>query len=134
MPTAHPSFWLRLLKLSLVVGAAYDLIFAAQIAFFPELATRWLGLLPPQEPYFLWLIAVFLVMLAGFYLAAAYDPSSYSFNILVAIGGRGLGALALFAASADRPDLWGLQPLAAADLCFAIAHALCWWPIRKTFA
>lgn len=130
---ANPSFRLRLLKISLVAGALYDLIFAAMMVGAPGLATRFLDLAPPQERYFLWLIAVFLTMLALFYLAAAYDPSSYGFNILIAIFGRLLGAAALYAGSIGRPDLWGLVPLAAADLGFGVAHAALWLPIRKTF-
>lgn len=130
---SRPSLWLGLLKLVLVAGAVYDLIFAAMMVLAPELATRLLELQPPNERYFLGLIAVFLVMLAAFYLVAAYDPSSYGFNVRIAIVGRLLGAVALYTASLGRPDLWGLVPLAAADLAFSLATLVCWWPIRKTF-
>jgi hypothetical protein len=134
MPFANPSRLLRWLKVSLVAGALYDLAFAAQIVLMPELATRLLGLQPPAEAYFLWLIAIFLGMLGGIYLLAAYDPSAYSGNILIAIAGRWLGAAMFLYASLDRPDLWGLQPLAAADFAFGLAHAALWLPIRKAFA
>ena len=91
--------FLRLLKLSLRAGAAYDLIFALAMVAFPALAAELLGLRLPGDPYYLWLIAVFLVMLAGVYLLAAYDPRAYWGNIVVGIGGRTLGFFALLAAA-----------------------------------
>lgn len=124
------SRYLRLLQVSLVVGALYDLVFAALMVLAPEVPQRMLGLTPPADAYYLWLIAVFLTMLALFYLLAAYDPVAYEGNIQVAIVGRTLGALALFAGTFGRPDLWGLYPLAAGDLFFALAHTAFYLPLR----
>lgn len=122
---------LKWLKIGLVVGAIYDFVFAAMMLFAPWMATRLLELEPPEEPYFLWLIAVFLGMLGCFYLLAAYDPEAYRGNVDVAVLGRFAGFVALFAGAWGRPELWGLYPLAFADLFFSLFHAICWLPIRR---
>lgn len=118
------------LQASLVIGAVYDLFFAGLMVLAPELPQRLLSLSPPEPRYFLWLIAVFLTMLAAFYLFAAYDPVAYEGNILVAIAGRGLGALAMGLAAWQDPSLWGLYVLAGGDLVFALAHAAFYLPVR----
>lgn len=122
---------LRLLRISLVAGALYDLVFAATMVVAPELPERLLDLPQPGEPFYLWLIATFLTMLAGFYLFAAFDPISYWGNIVLAIVGRTCGALVLGLAAWSDPALAGLVPLAVADLLFAVLHAVFWWPIRN---
>ena len=122
--------WLRLLRMSLVAGAVYDLGFAACMAWAPGLPAAWLGLPLPGERFYLWIMAVFLTMLAALYLKAAEDPRRYSAVIAVAIGGRLLGAAAFVLAALDRPDLAGLYPLAAADALFAGLPTLFWWPQR----
>ncbi len=119
-------FWLQA---SLVAGALYDLFFAGLLVLAPELPQRLLELEPPADPY-LWLIAVFLVMLAFFYLYAAYDPVSYEGNVLVAIGGRALGAAVMGFVAWRAPELWGFYALAAGDLVFAVAHAALYLPLR----
>lgn len=121
---------LRALRASLVVGALYDLGFAAVMVVAPRLPERLFGLPQPGEAFYLWLIATFLTMLAAFYLFAAFDPVSYQGNIVVAIAGRTMGAFAMGLAAWLDPALGGLVPLAAADLLFAVVHAACWWPIR----
>lgn len=112
-----------------MAGALYDLFFAALMVLAPELPERLLGLVPPADPY-LWLIAVLLSMLAFFYLYAAYDPVSYEGNVLVAIGGRALGAAVMGFAAYRDPALWGFAVLAAGDLAFALAHTAFYLPIR----
>jgi hypothetical protein len=76
-------------------------------------------------------MAVFLLMLAALYLAAAYDPRRYSAIIAVAIGGRALGAAVFATAALTGSGLGGLVPLAVADLAFSVLHAAAWWPIRS---
>ncbi|MEO1087595.1 MAG: hypothetical protein AAFY88_25445 [Acidobacteriota bacterium] len=90
MPSETPrhAFNLRWLKISLVAGAIYDLIFAAVMVAAPELPEKLLQVRPPGDAFYLWLIAVFLTMLAAFYFFAAYDPRAYSGNIRVRHGGR----------------------------------------------
>ena len=119
------------MKLSLIAGAVYDLLFALAMLAFPAFAAGLLGLRLPGDPYYLWLIAVFLMMLAGFYLLAAYDPRAYSGNIVVGIVGRALGFIAIITAAITDPTLPGLYLLAFADLSFAVLHLVFWWPIRR---
>ncbi len=129
--TSQRFLFLRLLSLSLFLGALYDLSFAALMVLAPQLPAKILHLPLPGEAFYLWLMAIFLFMLAGLYILAARDPRRYSAVILVAIGGRLLGAAAFAAAAYRNPDLGGLYPLAAADLLFAVAHASFWGPIRS---
>lgn len=123
--------WLSLLRGSLVAGALYDLVFAALMLLAPGLPERLLGIPQPGEAFYLWLMAVFLTMLAGFYLLAAYDPVAYRGNIVIGIVGRLAGAVVLGLGALSDPMLGGLWLLAAGDLTFAIFHAICWWPIRR---
>ena len=122
---------LRLLRGSLVLGALYDLGFAALMVLAPDLPARLLALPLPNEDFYLWLMAIFLSMLASLYLAAARDPRRYSAVIAVAIAGRTLGGLAFLLASRGRPELQGLIPLAAADFAFALGHLAFWIPLRR---
>lgn len=118
--------YLRLLRASLLLGAAYDLGFAALMVLAPELPARTFGLPLPGEPFYLWLMAVLLTMLAALYLQAARDPRRYSAVVVVAAAGRCLGALAFAAAAHGRPALAGLWILAGADLAFGVAHGVLW--------
>ncbi len=121
---------LRLLTLSLLCGAAYDLFFAALMVLAPDVPVRLFHLPLPGETFYLWLMATFLLMLAACYLLAAQDPRRYSGIIAIAIAGRWLGALAFTVAAWQNPDLVGLYPLAAADFLIGAAHAVCWVPLR----
>lgn len=122
---------LRLLKASLIAGAVYDLVFALLMVVAPDLPERLLELPQPGETFYLWIMATFLCMIAGFYLYAAYDPVSYAGNIRIAIVGRFVGAAAFVVCALRRPDLWGLYPLAAADFAFGLVHALFWRRVRS---
>lgn len=121
---------LRLLRFSLVAGAVYDAAYALVMVAAADLPARWLSLPKPGEDFYLWLIAVFLLMLAGFYLLAAYDPLAYRGNIDIAIVGRLAGGVVFLLAASGRPELAGLYVLAAGDLFFAVVHAALWLPIR----
>jgi hypothetical protein len=126
--------FLALLRGSLVLGALYDLSFAVLMVAAPELPARWLGLpLPPlpRGAFWLWVMAVLLAMLACMYYLAARDTRRYSGLVVIAIGGRIAGGLAMALAALRGPDLAGLWPLAFADLGFGLAHALFWWPLRS---
>lgn len=123
----HPSP----LRLSLVLGAAYDAGFALLMIAAPRPTARLLRLpLPPlpQGAFYLWIMAVLLLMLAALYLLAARDLGRNGGIVAVAAAGRLVGGLALLAAAAGHPGLAGLYPLAAADLAFGLAHAACWGP------
>lgn len=95
----------------------------------PSLPARILELPLPAAPFYLWVMAILLSMLAAIYLLAAWDPICYRGAIVVAIIGRLLGALAL-GIGAIRLGLPGLWPLALADFGFGAAHAAGWLPIR----
>ncbi len=130
---AHRFRLLTLLRAGLVAGAIYDLFFALLMTLAPAVPARWFALpLPPlpEGRFYLWLLAILLTMLALLYLAAAHDPRRYAAVLAVAILGRTLGAVALFAAY-QVTGLGGLLPLAGADLAFAAVHALCGWPLRS---
>ena len=129
-PLTSQSTYLWVLRVSLTVGGIYDLVLAALLALVPELTLGLLALPLPQEPFYLWLLVVLVSMVAALYLLAAYDPMGYAGNILVAIGGRFAAGVVMFAVAAGRSDLSGLYVLAAADLAFAVVHAVCWWPCR----
>lgn len=119
------------LRLSLRLGAVYDAVFAVLMVAAPRATARLLRLpLPPlpEGAFYLWIMAVLLLMLAALYVIAARDLGRYGAIVAVAAGGRILGGLALLAAAAGRPGLAGLYPLAAADLAFGLAHAAFWGP------
>lgn len=122
--------FLTLLRASLVLGALWDVAFALLLGFAPEPSARLFGLpLPPlpEGAFYLWVLAVLLLMLAALYVLAARDPRRYSGILAVAIGGRLLGGAVLLLAAGRVP---GLYPMAAADLAFGAAHAAFWLPIR----
>ena len=128
MPRRH--LYLRLLRGSLLLGAAYDLGYALAMVVFPNVPATWLNLPLPGEEFYLWIMATFLTMLAILYVAAARDPRRYSAVIVVAIVGRAAGAMVFGAFALTRPELEGLWVLALADLGFATVHAVSWWPMR----
>ena len=123
--------YLRLLRASLVAGAAYDAGFAIAMVVAPEIPARWLSLPLPGERFYLWLPAVLLAMLAALYLFAAHDPRRYGPVVGVAIAGRAAGAVVFLLAARGRPELAGLHALAAADGLFALAHAAGFAGLRR---
>jgi hypothetical protein len=126
--------FLALLRASLVAGALYDAGFAVLLTVAPVWAARTLQLpLPPlpEGAFYLWIVAVLLLMLSALYLLAARDTRRYSGIVAVAIGGRLLGGLVLLAAALRASGVPGLLPMAAGDLLFGIAHAALWLPIRS---
>jgi hypothetical protein len=126
--------FLALLRASLVLGALYDAAFAVLMVAAPGLPARLLRLpLPPlpRGAFYLWIMAVLLLMLASLYLLASREPRRYAGVVAVAAGGRILGGLVLAAAAWRGPGLAGLLPLAAADLGFGLAHAACWRPVCR---
>jgi hypothetical protein len=125
-PVKNRFFYLRLLRASLVLGALYDLAFAALMVLAPQLPARLLDLPLPGERFCRSILAVLLTMLALLYLVAAEDPRRYSAVVVVAALGRCAGAVAFGASAFGRPELGGLWPLAGVDLGFGLAHAFLW--------
>ncbi len=131
----HPNFarrflWIRLLAASLVLGAIYDLVFAAIFIAAPTWAARVFRLPLPGADFYLWLFAIFLTMLAALYLTAAKDLRRYTGIVLIATVGRIAGAIAFALAASRDPSLAGLWPLAIADLVFGVAHGGLWMATR----
>jgi CHASE2 domain-containing sensor protein len=132
--TARRSRLPALLAASLVAGALYDAGFAVLMVAAPRPIARLLRLpLPPlpEAAFYLWIMAVLLLMLAACYLLAARDPRRYAGVVAVAIAGRALGGVTFIVAARGHQGLAGLYPLAAADLGFGLAHAACWRPVRS---
>lgn len=121
---------LRALRATLILGAAYDLAFAAAMVFAPGLPARLLGLPQPGERFYLWVLAILLAMLAAAYLAAWSDPLRYRALVWIAIVGRLCAGAAFIACALPRPDLAGLYALAAGDSLIAVAHLATSAPLR----
>jgi hypothetical protein len=131
-PRSRLTSWARpALAASLVCGALYDLLFAALMLLAPQLPARLFALPLPAEPFYLWLLATLLGILAAVYLLAASDLRRYSGLVPIAALGRGLGAFAFGVAAWRWPHLSGLWGAAATDLAFAVWHGAAWWPIAR---
>lgn len=118
------------LAISLRLGAAYDFAFALAFVAAPGSVSASLDLPLPGERFYLWLLAVLLAILGGFYLLVARDPARHRELVWMAVLGRAAGACVLALATFGRPELAGLWIPAAGDLAFAIAHALLARPLR----
>jgi uncharacterized membrane protein YvlD (DUF360 family) len=130
----HGSRLQAALAASLVAGALYDAGFAVLMLAAPRPTARLLRLPLPPLPagaFYLWIMAVLLLMLAAGYLLAARDPRRYAGLVAVAIAGRIVGGIVFIGAAGAQQGLAGLYPLAAADLGFGLAHAACWRPVRR---
>ena len=119
---------LSLLRITLVVGAVYDFVYALLMLVAPELPERLFELPQPGEFFYLGVMAIFLTMLGALYLFAARDPRRYVGVIVVATVGRFLGAFMFAAVAFYRPELWGLYVLAAGDFLIALSHAIFFRP------
>ena len=77
----------------LAIGAAVDGAFGIAILALTRPAAHLLGLAVPDDPTYLGLNGVLLLILAGIYAAAAGDPRSYRLVPPLSAAGRGLGSL-----------------------------------------
>lgn len=128
MPVQHDL--LRPLALSLRIGAAYDLAFALAFVAAPEAIGGLLGLPLPGERFYLWLVAVLLALLSGFYLLVARDPARHRELVWMTVLGRAAGAAVLALAAIGPSHLAGLWVPAAGDLAFAVVHGVLARPLR----
>jgi hypothetical protein len=109
----------------LAVGAGYDLLFGVAILGFTRPAAAVLGLRVPDDPVYLYLNGVFLLVLAGLYAAAARDPERLSVIAPISAGGRTLGfVLFAWAWLSGRPATF--LGLGLADLALGAATILAW--------
>ncbi len=120
------------LSWSLRAGAAYDALFAFLFVVVPGWIGSTFRLPLPGERFYLWLIAVFLLSLAGLYILIARDPVRYRDFVRLAIAIRLLGAVVIAAAAVGRPDLGSLYLIAAGDLAFGLAHLALSRPLPPT--
>ena len=112
----------RKLRITLVAGSLYDATFAFINLAAPGFGSWFLEIPLPQEQIYLRLTGVFLLMAACFYMLPVIHPERYLGNVVVAILGRGMGAIFLIAAA----TAFGQHPafifLGAGDLVFALLH------------
>jgi len=80
----------------LALGGLYDLLFGVAIVVFTRPAAELLGIRVPDEPVYLYLNGVFLLILGAVYIAASRDPERYPAVPPIAAVGRLLGCF-LFA-------------------------------------
>lgn len=114
----------RALAAALRLGALYDLVFAVLMVAAPAVLQRTFELPLPGEPFYLRLVAIFLLLLAVVYWITASDPERFRPFVWLAVGGRAAGAAAMAASALGRPELAGLWAVAAGDLAFAVGTLL----------
>ena len=115
----------RTVGIALACGAAYDFVFGAAILGFTQPAASILGLQVPEDPVYLYLNGVFLMLLAGLYAAAAREPERYRAVAPLSAAGRTLGFLLfLWAWKGGRPPIF--FALGMADLALAAATLVAW--------
>jgi hypothetical protein len=115
----------RTVGIVLAVGAIYDLAFAVAILGFTRGAASILGLTIPEDPVYLYLNGVFLLLLAALYGAAAHAPERYSAVAPVSAGGRVLGFfLFAWAWHGGRPATF--LALGVTDLLLGLLTIVAW--------
>jgi hypothetical protein len=115
----------RTVGIVLAVGSFYDLVFAVGILGFTRISASILGLEIPEDPVYLYLNGVFLLVLAMLYAAAARAPERYQAIAPISAGGRALGFL-LFAWAFASGHSATFLALGLADLAIGIATILAW--------
>lgn len=112
-------------------GALYDLAFGLAILGFTREAAGLLGLTVPDEPVYLHLNGVFLVLLAGLYALPALDPRRYQAIAPLSAAGRGIGCL-VFARAWLAGGPATFAALGAADLAIGAVTLALWRRARQT--
>ena len=112
----------RKLRVTMVAGSLYDMCFAVINLAAPGFGSWFLEIPLPADQLYLRLTGIFLLMAALFYLLPVIHPGRYLGNVVVAIVGRGLGALFLIGAVLlfEYPKAFIL--LGAGDFLFAVFH------------
>lgn len=115
----------RRLGAALAFGAAYDALFAVAILLCGRPAAALLRLPFPDDPVFLYLNGVLLLLIAAIYAVAAREPERYRAIGLVSCAGRVLGfALFAWAWTSGRPVTF--LALGFADLAIGGGTYLLW--------
>ena len=106
-------------------GAAYDLAFGVAIVGFSRPAASILRLPIPDDPVYLYLNGVFLLVLGSLYAAAARQPERYFAVAHISAAGRTFGfILFLWAWMHGRPV--SFLALGLGDLGLAVATFAAW--------
>ena len=112
----------RKLRVTLVAGSLYDMVFAVINVAAPGLGSWFFEIPLPAEQLYLRLTGVFLFMMALFYLLPVIHPGEYLGNVVVAIIGRGIGALFLIGAVLIFGYPKAFILLGAGDFLFSVFH------------
>jgi len=115
----------RTVGVVLALGSGYDMLFGVAILGFTRSAASILGLQVPDDPVYLHLNGVFLLVLAGLYAAASREPERYRAIAPISAGGRTLGFLFFTWAWAGGRSTVFLA-LGLADLAIAAVTVLAW--------
>jgi hypothetical protein len=115
----------RTLGIVLAIGAVYDLLFGAAILAFTRPAAEILGLRVPEDPIYLYLNGIFLLILAAVYGAASRAPRRYPAVAPIAAAGRACGfVLLVWAWHRGGPSAF--LTLGVADLVLGAATLAAW--------
>jgi uncharacterized membrane protein len=109
----------------LAVGGIYDLVFGLAILVFTHASAAILGLTVPQDPIYLYLNGVFLLILGAVYVAASREPGRYPAVAPISAAGRVLGFV-LFAWAWRGGRSSTFLALGLADLSLGIATFAAW--------
>jgi hypothetical protein len=113
------------LAIVLAVGAGYDLLFGAAILAFTRPAAAILGLRVPDDPVYLYLNGVFLIILGAIYAAASREPTRYPAVAPIAAIGRA-GGFVLFVCVWRGGGPPAFLSLGVVDLILAAATLVVW--------
>ena len=124
-----PADRFQALALAMGFGAIYDLAFGLAILVAPATCSELLRIPLPDDPFYLRLAALLLLILGAVYLLPARDPERFHAIAPIAASGRVAGA-ALFALawSQGRPLAYLL--LGVADLAIALVTLAAWAKTR----
>jgi hypothetical protein len=115
-------YHVRWVARSMAAGAAWDALFGIAILFFDAATARLLGLALPEDPVYLHLVGVLLLLLAALYLLPAANPERYRGVVVVAAGGRLAGFAFLTWVGLERPDGLAFLLAGAVDLILGVLH------------
>ena len=116
--------FLRIVRVTMLAGAAYDVAFALPILVAPEPLAGLLGLPMPDQEIYLRFSSVFLLGLAYFYMMPVLHAGRYLGNVVGAALIRFLGAAFLVTAVLLYHQPRALLLLGTGDLLFAGLHYL----------
>jgi hypothetical protein len=106
-------------------GAIYDGVFGLAILAATKPVAAFFGLAVPDDPLYLGLNGVFLLILAGIYGIAAFDPERFGPIAPVASAGRVAG-FALFARAWALGGPTALLGLGLVDLAIGVVTFAAW--------